>query len=254
MTPLFAANWKMNHGPAEAERFALAFTSLTFPDAEREIWFFPPAVTIQSLADGFRDRPDIRVGAQDVHWEVDGAFTGALSIALAREVGASGALVGHSERRHLFGETEKQTGLKMRALVDAGLTPFLCVGETLEEREAGLTAEVVLRQLQAGLADLTPQELGGVVIAYEPVWAIGTGRNATPDDAAEVHAEVRRALEHRGAPESIRVLYGGSVKPSNALSLLGAEGVDGVLVGGASLDPESWAEIVGFGGSSAAPE
>jgi triosephosphate isomerase len=179
MATLFAANWKMHHGPEEAAGYARAFMELTFPEPERDIWFFPPAVSLKALVDTVVARPDIRVGGQDVHWEPKGAFTGALSIPMLQEVGATCALVGHSERRHVFRETDEETGLKVRALVTAGMAPVLCVGELLEEREDGRTEAVVRRQIDAGLATVESGELAAVVIAYEPVWAIGTGRNAT---------------------------------------------------------------------------
>jgi triosephosphate isomerase (TIM) len=245
---LFAANWKMNVSPAEARDFAARFSALTVPDPERALWFFPPSVSIEATVAGFRTRSDIRVGAQDVHWEPKGAFTGAVSIPLVRAVGATGALVGHSERRHVFGETDQETGRKVRSLVAAGMQPFLCVGEKLAEREAGQTLAVVARQLEAALAGLSAAEVERVIIAYEPVWAIGTGRNATPEDAAQVHRSIRRELARLGSGARARVLYGGSVNQQNVLSLIAQEDIDGVLVGGASLDPEGWAEIVGVGG------
>ncbi len=249
MATMFAANWKMHHGPEEAAAYARAFMELTFPEPDRDIWFFPPAVSLQALANAVRERPDIRVGSQDVHWEPEGAFTGALSIPMLQEIGATCALVGHSERRHVFRETDEETGLKVRALLTAGMVPVLCVGELLEEREDDRTEAVVRRQLDAGLAKVEAGELEQMILAYEPVWAIGTGRNATPDDAASVHAFIRELIVERGGPEDIRILYGGSVKPGNALSLLAEDEIDGVLVGGASLTPDGWAEIVGLGGS-----
>ena len=248
MATLFAANWKMHHGPAQAAAFARAFKELTFPEPDRSIWFFPPATSIRTLAYEFAERPDIAIGAQDVHWEPSGAYTGALSIPLAQEAGATVALVGHSERRHVFHETDEETGRKVTALLDSGMRPVLCVGELADERERGQTESVVRRQLDAGLAGVTEEDLQRVVIAYEPVWAIGTGKNATPDDAASVHAFLRSLIVARGGPEDIAVLYGGSVKPGNVLSLLVEDEIDGVLVGGASLTAESWTEIVGVGG------
>jgi triosephosphate isomerase len=245
---LFAANWKMHVTPDEAEAFAARFLALTRPAEGRELWFFPPAVSIAATVEAFEDRPDIQVGAQDVHWEPKGAFTGAVSIPLVRAVGARGALVGHSERRHVFGESDADTGRKVRALLAAGMQAILCVGEKLEQRELGTTESTVLRQLRAGLEGLSATDMEKVVVAYEPVWAIGTGRNATPGDAAIVHRAIRQELARLGARGRARVLYGGSVNQGNALSLLAEQELDGVLVGGASLDPEGWAEIVGMAG------
>jgi triosephosphate isomerase (TIM) len=245
---LFAANWKMQVTPEETRRFAGQFLGATAPVEGRSLWFFPSAVSIGAAAEAFGARPDVRIGAQDVHWEPKGAFTGATSISLARAAGARGALVGHSERRHVFGETDDETGRKVRALLDAGLTAFLCVGEKLEEREAGQTEAVVIRQLRAGLAGVPPGQLDRLVVAYEPVWAIGTGRNATAEDAARVHVALRAELTRLGATGRIPILYGGSVNLGNALGLLAQPEIDGVLVGGASLDPDGWAEIVGIGG------
>jgi len=245
---LFAANWKMQVDPAEAAAYARAFLGATAPREGRSLWFFPPAVSLQAASGAFSGRSDIRVGAQDVHWEPKGAFTGATSIPLARGAGAAGALVGHSERRHVFGETDEETGRKVRALLDAGLTAFLCVGEKLEERESGETEAVVLRQLRAGLAGVAPPAMERLVIAYEPVWAIGTGRNATPADAASVHQAIRAELGRLGAASRVPILYGGSVNRGNAIALLVEREIDGVLVGGASLDPDGWVEITGIGG------
>ncbi|HKV73317.1 MAG TPA: triose-phosphate isomerase [Gemmatimonadales bacterium] len=244
---IFAANWKMNVPPAEARAFAGKFLALTRPRNERSLWIFPPAVSIEAAAEAFSGRSDVRIGAQDVHWEPKGAFTGATSIPLAKGAGAAGALVGHSERRHVFGETEEETGRKVSALLAAGLVPMLCVGEKLEQREAGDTEAVVRRQLAAGLNGVSGTALAGITIAYEPVWAIGTGKNATPADAAQVHRAIRLELARMGATGRIPVLYGGSVNRGNVLSLLAEPELDGVLVGGASLDPEGWAEIVGIG-------
>jgi triosephosphate isomerase len=241
---IFAANWKIHHGPQAAAAFAEKFLPLVEPAEGRDLWFFPPAVTLPAAARAFAGRADVRVGAQHVHWEPKGAFTGETSIPLAQEAGATAALVGHSERRHLFGETDEATGRKVAALLAAGLAPVLCVGEKLEEREAGQTEAVVLRQLAAGLAGVDAPHLERVVIAYEPVWAIGTGRNATPQDAAAVHRVVRRELQVRGARGRVPILYGGSVNAGNAQALLAEDELDGVLVGGASLDPEGWAGIV----------
>jgi triosephosphate isomerase len=242
---LFAANWKMQVDPAEARAYAAQFLDATSQVSARSLWFFPPAVSLEAASNAFGGRTDIRVGAQDVHWEPKGAFTGATSIPLAGGAGASGALVGHSERRHVFGETDAETGKKTRALLQAGLTAFLCVGEKLEEREAGQTESVVLRQLRAGLGEIDAAGWPRLVVAYEPVWAIGTGRNATAEDAATVHRALRAALAQLGASHRVPILYGGSVNRGNAAALLAEPEIDGVLVGGASLDPKGWAGLVG---------
>ena len=244
---IFAANWKMHIAPAEARAFAQSFLAAVAAVPGRTLWFFPPAVSLEASAGAFHGRPDILVGAQDVHWEPKGAFTGATSIPLARGAGAAGALVGHSERRHVFGETDEETGLKLKALLSAGMTAMLCVGEKLAEREAGETEAVCIRQLRAGLAGVSGNEWERVVIAYEPVWAIGTGRNATPGDAAAVHLAIRQELARLGAPGRRPVLYGGSVNQGNVGSLLAESEIDGVLVGGASLDPVGWGKIVAAG-------
>jgi triosephosphate isomerase len=201
-------------------------------------------VSIEAASTALKGRPDISVGAQDVPWEPIGAFTGETSIQLAKGAGATGALVGHSERRHVFGETDAETRRKVRALLEAGLTPMLCVGETLAERVAQQTESVVTRQLREGLHNLSPADLARVLIAYEPVWAIGTGKNATPEDAAEVHRAVRGVVAELGLGGRATVLYGGSVNKGNVQALVAQDEIDGVLVGGASLDPEGWSELV----------
>jgi triosephosphate isomerase (TIM) len=243
---LFAANWKMHLGPDEARAYVKTFRARYNRREDREVWFFPPAVSVEAAAQTARDRGDLLVGAQDVYWEPKGAFTGAVSAPLALQAGARAALVGHSERRHIFGETDEDTRRKVGAALAAGLAPVLCVGETLAERDAGHTLAIVVRQLAGALSGLDPAALSRVVVAYEPVWAIGTGRNATPEDAAAVHREVRRWLQGRGAAAP-RVLYGGSVSAKNAAALLAERELDGVLVGGASLDPEGWAQLVQTG-------
>lgn len=240
---LFAANWKMHLGPADARAYCETFLALYASRADREVWFFPPAVSLETVARHVSSLPDLRAGIQNVHWEPKGAFTGAISVPMAAQAGARAALVGHSERRHVFGETDEETGRKIRAVLAGGLTPVLCVGETLAEREAGRTLAVVRRQLEAGLAGVAGADLGKLVIAYEPVWAIGTGRNATPSDAAAVHREIRAWLVGHGAAAP-RVLYGGSVNLDNIAVLLAESELDGVLVGGASLDPERWLQLV----------
>lgn len=240
---IFAANWKMHLGPHGARTFLEQFLEAHEPRKDREVWFYPSAVAVEAVAEALGGLPGTAVGVQHVRWEPNGAFTGELAIDMARDAGATTALVGHSERRHVFGETDEETGRKVRALLAASMTPMLCVGEKIEEREAGETLRVVGRQL-AALEGLDAGGLAAVIVAYEPVWAIGTGRTATPADAAEVHRFIRGWLAERGVePGAARVLYGGSVKPSNIRELIAESEIDGVLVGGASLDPESWLEI-----------
>lgn len=241
----FAANWKMHLGPGQASDYMARFLPAAPPRDGRALLFFPPAASMLTVAAAVQGRSDIRTGAQNVHWEPKGAFTGEMSVGIAQEAGASVALVGHSERRHVFGETDQETGFKVRALLAAGMDVMLCVGETLEQREAGDTEEVCRRQLAAGLEYVETLKLQQVTIAYEPVWAIGTGRNATPEDAAAVHRSIREAMAARGAAGRVTVLYGGSVNAGNAAALLAQHELDGVLVGGASLDPAGWAAICG---------
>lgn len=244
--PIFAANWKMHHGPTEAKAFLRTFLAHYARRPDRDVILFPCAATLTTVARALDERPDIRVGAQNIHWEDRGAFTGEISAPIARDAGARLTLVGHSERRHVFGETDAQTSLKCVAAFRSGLVPMLCVGETLDERERGATEQVVLRQLRAGLVTLQPAEIGQMMIAYEPVWAIGTGRTATTTDASAVHAIIRSALGELGGNHGARppILYGGSVNLQNVEGLLAADGVDGVLVGGASLDADAWSRIV----------
>lgn len=243
---IFAANWKMNQAPADAAAFLRTFTDQYARQQDRRVLFFPPAVSLHAVLQAVRERNDLEAGVQNIHWEDKGAFTGETSGPLARAAGARHVLVGHSERRHVFGETDEETGKKVVAAFRAGLTPTVCVGETLAQREASETITVVTRQLRAALAGVGAAALVTVIVAYEPVWAIGTGKTATPADASEVHvairAELRAIAGERGAV--IPILYGGSVNRTNVDSLLAATEVDGVLVGGASLDAEQWLAIV----------
>jgi triosephosphate isomerase (TIM) len=240
---LFAANWKMNLGPGDARMYFQTFLARYRRHEARDVWFFPPAVSLEAAAEAVGGRTDLWVGAQDVHWEPKGAFTGAVSVPIAAQAGAKAVLVGHSERRHVFGETDEETHKKVNAVLGEGLVPILCVGETLAEREAVQTLAVVTRQLSGALGGLDGTSLDHVTIAYEPVWAIGTGRNATPQDASAVHREIRSWLTTRSAVRT-RVLYGGSVNLKNIAELLAERELDGVLVGGASLDPDAWAQLV----------
>jgi triosephosphate isomerase len=233
----------MHLGPDDARAYLKAFRARYNRRENRSVWFFPPAVSVEAAAQAARDRADLLVGIQDIYWEPKGAYTGAVSAPLALQAGARATLIGHSERRHVFGETDDDTRRKLGAALGAGLVPVLCVGETLADRDAGHTLAVVIRQLATALSGLDGAALSRVVVAYEPVWAIGTGRNATPQDAAAVHREIRGWLAGRAAPAP-RVLYGGSVNAKNVAALLAERELDGVLVGGASLDPDAWAQLV----------
>ncbi|MGH7523225.1 MAG: triose-phosphate isomerase [Gemmatimonadales bacterium] len=238
---LFAANWKMHLAPGEARTYLDRFLAIDRPRHGRTVTFFPPAVSLETTAQRLHGHEHYLAGAQDIFWEPKGAYTGATSVALARGAGAATALVGHSERRHVFGETDQETNRKVQALAAGGLQVVLCVGEKLAERERGEAEAVVTRQLRIGLAGVAPA--CDLVIAYEPVWAIGTGRNATPSDAALMHTVIRQVLADLGFGRDTRVLYGGSCNAGNVRSLIAEEEVDGVLVGGASLDPDGWAKI-----------
>lgn len=245
--PVFAANWKMNHGPSEARDFMSSFLTSYDARVDRTIIIIPPALTLAAVRQALGPRSDILLGVQNVHVEPKGAFTGENSAAIAADAGARVVLVGHSERRHVFGESDDATAAKCAMAFQHSLIPMLCVGEKLEEREAGKTSEVVLRQLRAGLSKVAKSQLWQVMIAYEPVWAIGTGKTAQPSDASAVHKVIRQELfKMCGSNEdtnAVPILYGGSVTKDNAKALLAAPGVEGLLVGGASLDPVSWSAI-----------
>lgn len=248
--PLFAANWKMHKGPVETTRFVRAFARSHPPRADASVVFFPPAISLSAFAAAASGRPDLEFGVQDVHSETEGAHTGAVSASMVAQTGAGWGLAGHSERRREFGDDDVTVARKLTRLLEASLRPVLCVGETLEEREAKALEDVLTRQVGAALEGLDHAARARLVYAYEPVWAIGTGRTASPADAAEAHAIVREAVSSvagdAGGAGAL-ILYGGSVKPSNIDELLAADGVDGVLVGGASLDPESFAAICAGG-------
>ena len=246
--PVLAANWKMNLGPTASAAFLESFLVRYAPREDRTVILFPSALSFGAARAASATRPDIQFGVQNIHSAEKGAFTGETSAAMAHDAGARFVLVGHSERRHVFGETDAQTAEKVSRAAAHGLAPVLCVGEKIEEREAGQTNAVVVRQLRAALEGAAAENallVRALVIAYEPVWAIGTGRTATPQDASSAHEAIRAELRNLAGTEGdeIPILYGGSVTPANAASLLAAPGVDGLLVGGASLDPESWAAI-----------
>jgi triosephosphate isomerase (TIM) len=241
---VIAGNWKLNHSPTAAKAFFEAFLPQV-KSSSAEIVFFPPAISLPAARQALASRSEIGVGIQNVYWETSGAFTGEISAPIAADAGATHALVGHSERRQLFRETDEEAQKKVEAVLKAGLQAILCVGETLEERESGGATDVVLRQLGVALAGFEAKGLPALMIAYEPVWAIGTGRTASPDDAAEMHRKIREFLRGQFAEPggNIPILYGGSVKPENAAQLLAADEVGGLLVGGASLDPGQFATI-----------
>lgn len=245
--PVIAGNWKMHKGPAAAREFFGQFKSRYSPRADRTVLFFPPAISLAAAVEMVQDRSDLELGVQNIHWAPQGAFTGETSAAMAFDAGARYTLVGHSERRHIFGETDEDVSRKTAAAIEAGLRPVVCVGETQDERREGRVDEVIRRQLGTAITGLDPTHKPLILVAYEPVWAIGTGVTATPADAAAAHAVLRALLaDEMGSEGAARVpiLYGGSVKPDNAAELLAAPEVDGLLVGGASLDPDSFAAIL----------
>lgn len=245
--PLIAGNWKMYKTAAQAVALVEALKAGLSTD--HEVLVAPPFTALSAVAPLLRGTP-IALGGQDMHWEAEGAFTGEVSPTMLRDVGCSHVIVGHSERRQYFGETDETVGRKAAAAFAHGLTPIVCIGETLAERESSRTMEVVERQLERALRALTPDQASVAVVAYEPVWAIGTGRTATPEQAQEVHAFIRgRVARSHGDPAAalVRILYGGSVKPENVGTLMAQADLDGALVGGASLDPASFLKIVEFG-------
>jgi triosephosphate isomerase (TIM) len=243
-TPLVAANWKMHKTRAEAVQFLDAFLPRVAELEGVDLVVCPPFTAVATTAERCDGSP-VRVAAQNMHQEAEGAFTGEVSAGMLLEAGAWGTVLGHSERRQLFGETDEALSAKVPAALRAGLVPILCVGETEEQRDAGETQAVLRRQVEADLSDVSAEELGNVVIAYEPVWAIGTGRTATVEQAREAIDLIRELVGTRdaSASERVRILYGGSVKPANADELLEPETIDGALVGGASLDPDDFFAI-----------
>jgi triosephosphate isomerase len=246
-TPFIAGNWKMYKSVAETVKFVKELRGRVKDVADVELVVAPPFTAIHAAAEAARNS-NVAIAGQDVYWETEGAFTGEIGAPMLREAGAEYAIVGHSERRTLFGETDASVNRKTLAAFAAELTPIVCIGETLDERERGETFAVLDRQIARGLDGLTDGQVQQLVVAYEPVWAIGTGRNATPGQAAEAHAHIRTYLRTQFGPdaaEQCHVIYGGSVKPANAAELLAQEDVDGALVGGASLDLEGFVQIIG---------
>jgi triosephosphate isomerase len=244
--PLIAGNWKMYRTDAEAVVLVTALQELLPAHPVAEVVVMPPFTALAAVRNVLSDDGRLSLGAQNCHWEKEGAFTGEVSAWMLVDVGCRYVLVGHSERRHLFGETDDMVNKRARGALAAGLHPIVCIGETLEERDSGETLAVCSSQLAGSLAGISPGDMARVTLAYEPVWAIGTGRNATPEQAQEVHGHVRAGLAKlfgAAVAEATRIQYGGSVKPGNAADLLGQPDVDGALVGGASLDAAAFAAI-----------
>ncbi|MGA3294958.1 MAG: triose-phosphate isomerase [Candidatus Acidiferrales bacterium] len=246
--PVIAGNWKMYKTGAETRAFFEAFQPLVAASKHCDIVVAPPFTALSAAVEAARGSA-IRIAAQNLHWEREGAFTGEISARMLVEAGCRSVIIGHSERRQYFGETDESVNRKTKAALEADLTPIVCVGETLSEREGNLTETVLKRQFEKGFAALTGAQFSRILIAYEPVWAIGTGRTATPEMAADAHRYIRDLAANQFTPEqasALRILYGGSVKPDNIKGLMAQEGIDGALVGGASLDPKSFAAIVNF--------
>ena len=249
--PLIAGNFKMFKTVPETVAYVSELRALVKDVTTADIVICPPFLSVHAAAEAARGS-NIGVGAQNVHGEREGAFTGEVSAVMIREAGAQFVIIGHSERRTLFGETDAGVNKKMHAVVSAGLTPIVCIGETLDQRDKNETMAVLDRQIKDGLDGVTGDQLSKMVIAYEPVWAIGTGRNATPQQAGEAHFHIRQRLKQwfgLDASERCRVLYGGSVKPENIAKLIAEPDVDGALVGGACLDPKTFKAIIGTVGS-----
>ena len=246
--PVMAGNWKMYKTPAETTAFFEKFRPLAGNPSHCEVVICPPFTSLAAAVEGAKGTA-IRIGAQNIGWAREGAFTGEVAGPMIEAIGATHVIVGHSERRQYFCENDETVLKRTIAALDFALTPIVCVGERLEEREAGRTESVLGGQFQKGIAGLSEQQFARIVIAYEPVWAIGTGKTATPEMAADAHRAIRAQVREKfgkGAGDAVRILYGGSVKPDNVKSLMAQPEIDGVLVGGASLDPASFASIVNF--------
>ncbi len=243
-----AGNWKMYKTPAETTAFFEKFRPLVEKSEHCEVVICPPFTNLAAAVDAVKGSP-VRVGSQNIAWAKEGAFTGEISGPMLNAVGVTHAIIGHSERRQYFCETDETVLKRTLSALEFGLTPIVCVGERLEEREGGKTEAVLVGQFQKGVAGLTPQQFAKIVIAYEPVWAIGTGKTATPEIAADAHRVIRGQVREKfgkEAADAVRILYGGSVKPDNVKILMAQPEIDGVLVGGASLDPAGFASIVNF--------
>ena len=244
--PILAANWKMYKTVAETRDFLKVFLPLVNNLSEREIVIAPPFTALFAAGEIIKKSELVSLAAQNMYFEQKGGFTGEISSIMLKEFGIKWVILGHSERRHIFGEENSLIALKVKSALENDLFPILCIGEKLEEREAGLTNEILKKQLSAGFSEVGSEEAGKVVVAYEPVWAIGTGKTATPDQAQDAHIHIRSWLTGRfdsGIAGQIRILYGGSVKPENVNELMALPDIDGALVGGASLKPGSFAQI-----------
>jgi triosephosphate isomerase len=248
--PVLAANWKMHMTAGETVALAKKILPCQERAGEADIVICPPFTSLAPACSVFQGT-GLQVGAQNMHWEDSGAFTGEISAPMLKEIGCTHVIIGHSERRQLFGETDAAINCKLKAALRHGLIPIFCLGETLEQREAGTTQEVCAHQLEQGLAGIQSGDLAKTIIAYEPVWAIGTGRTASPEDAQAVISFIRRELgkKHSHFADQVRILYGGSVKPENIDGLMAQQDIDGALVGGASLDADSFSKIVNYGGA-----
>lgn len=246
--PILAGNWKMNMTATQARDLASKLIPLVSSVKDRDIVLGPPFTSLAAVAEVIKGT-NIGLSAQNLHWEEKGAFTGEISADMLLDSGCKYVIIGHSERRQYFGETDETVNKKVKQALKKGLLPILCVGETLAEREAGKLNEIINRQVTGGLKDIPAGDMQKVVIAYEPVWAIGTGKTATPEQANEVHALIRqkaKALYSADIAEGLRIQYGGSVTPDNVSTLMAMPDIDGALVGGASLKPESFAALVNF--------
>jgi triosephosphate isomerase (TIM) len=244
---ILAANWKMNFTQVEAESYLHTFLGEVGEVDDVEIVVVPPFTSIPVLAQISEKAPFIRIGAQNMHWERSGAYTGEISATMLRALFVKYVVIGHSERRSLFGETDETVNRKVHSALEAGLRPIVCVGESAAQRDNGEVETVLKQQVKLGLKDLSPKDATEMVIAYEPVWAIGTGRTATPGQAEEAHHFIRSILGKMfgpGVSERVRIQYGGSVKPENTQELMRQSDIDGALIGGASLDPHSFAKII----------
>ena len=247
-TKMMAANWKMYKTPDQTREFFLAFLPLVSGQTRAQIVVCPSFLDIPAALEAAQGS-NVAIGAQNVHWKEEGAFTGETSVTQLLAWGVKHVIIGHSERRQYFGETDDTVNLRLKTALEAGFTPICCVGDVLEERDAGMTDDVLRRQCIRAFHAISVKKAAKLVVAYEPVWAIGTGKTATPEIAAEAHAVIRKQASEIFGQEfagNLRILYGGSVKPDNASALMAQEEIDGALVGGASLDPKSFAAIVEY--------